>query len=73
MHSVFSAYLLTDVGKKFVREHEADYDAQAVYKRLSECYTTSAAARVNSSDILRHITSARIDQWKGNSESFIIN
>ena len=30
MHSIFSATLQTDRGKKFVREHEDDFDAQMV-------------------------------------------
>ena len=73
MHSMFSATLLTDAGKKYVREHELDFDAQSVYEKLSTYYTNSTSARMNASDILSHITSAKIDAWKGNSESFIIN
>ena len=34
-YSVLNRCLLTDQGKAFVREHEADYNAQAVYTKLS--------------------------------------
>ena len=34
MCSVFSTTLQTDRGKKFVREHEKDFDAQMVYSKL---------------------------------------
>lgn len=73
MCSVFSTTLLTDAGKKYVREHELDFDAQSVYEKLSTYCTNSTSARMNASDTLSYITSAKIDAWKGNSESFIIN
>ena len=36
MHFVFSASLQTDRGKKFVREHEGNFDAQTVYKKIMD-------------------------------------
>ena len=33
MHSVFLTTLQTDRGKKFVGEHEDDFDAQTVHKK----------------------------------------
>ena len=35
MYSVFEEMLQTDMGKYFVRLHEADFDAQAFFKKLS--------------------------------------
>ena len=61
MHSVFSTTLQTDRGNKFVREHEDDFDAQTVYKKLHGFYTTSVGARVSASDMLSHITSATFE------------
>ena len=56
MCSIFSTTLQTDRGKKFVREHEDDFDAQMVYKKLHGFYTTSVEARVSASDMLSYIT-----------------
>ena len=61
MHSVFSTTLQTDRGKKFVREHQEDFDAQMVYKKLHQFHTTSVGARVSASDVLSYITSKKID------------
>ena len=44
MHSVFSTILQTYRGKKFIREHEDDFDAQMVYKKLYRFYATSVGA-----------------------------
>ena len=52
MCSVFSTTLQKDRDNKFVREHEDDFDAQAVYSKLHDFYTTSAGARVNESEML---------------------
>ena len=73
MYSVFMKVLLTDRGKRYVREHEVDFDAQKVYEKLSTFCTDSTAARVNASDLLSYITLGKIDSWKGTSKSFIIH
>ena len=52
---------MTDMGKKYVREHESDFDAQEVYKKLSIYYTNSTSVRINSSCVLSYIKSAKID------------
>ena len=58
MHYVFSTTLKTDRGKKFVRDHEDNFDTQIVYKKSYGFYATSAGDRVSASDILSYITSA---------------
>ena len=73
MCSVFSTTLEMDRGKKFVREHEGDFDAQKVCKKLQVFYTTSSGARVNASEMLSYITSAKFESWKGTTESFMLN
>ena len=73
MHSVFASALQTDIGKKYVREHESDYDAQEVYEKVVDFYTTSTKASVNAADILSYITTAKIETWKGTSESFVLH
>ena len=67
MHSVSASALLTDRGKKCVKEHEADFDAQEVYKKLVNFYTTSTKASMNAADTLSYITTAKIETWKGTS------
>jgi hypothetical protein len=34
VYSMFNRCVQTDSGKSIVRDHEADYDAQAVYRKL---------------------------------------
>ena len=70
---VFSNALQTYRGKKFIREHEDDCNAQMVYKKFHGFYATSVGARVSASDMLSYITSAKFDSWKGTTESFILN
>ena len=73
MCSIFSSTLQTNRGKKFVREHEDDFEAQAVYKKLHGLHTMSIGAQVSASDMLSCVTSAKFESWKGVTESFILN
>ena len=73
MCSVFASALRTDIGKKYAREHESDYDAQEVYKKVVDFYATSTKASMNAADILSYITTAKIETWKGTSESFVLH
>ena len=69
----FSTTLQTNRGKKIVRDHEDDFYAQTIYKKLHGFYATSTGARVSASGILSHITSAKFEAWKGTTESLILN
>ena len=75
MYAVFSKTLLTDKGKSLVREHERDYNAQQVHKKLLDYAQKSTKASVESSQLLTYITSARLGtgSWKGSSHSFILH
>ena len=75
VYSVLESKVLTDQGKNIVRQHEIDYDAQAVYKKLLTHHLVSTKAAMTSSDILSYITSAHLGngEWRGTAESFIIN
>ena len=73
MHSVFERTLLTDQGKASVRQYESTYDSQIICKHLSAYYEENAKAALDSSSLLACITAARIDEWKGSSESFMLN
>ena len=56
-----------------MREHEVDYNAQLVYKKLSAFCTKSTTACVSSLTTLSCITSAEIESWKGTAEAFILH
>ena len=73
MHSAFTSTLLTNRGKKHAREHELDFNAQSVYEKLANFYTDSTVSRVNECDLLSYMTSAKLDSWKGASESFMMH
>ena len=64
---------LDSFGARCVFTSEWDKHAQEVYKKLSFYYTNSTSARINSSNVLSYITSTKIDAWKDDCESFIIN
>ena len=73
MHAVFDKALQTDQGKKHIREHEGDYDAQLICKKLSAFCTKSTTSRVSASTTLSCIMSAKIESWKGTTEAFILH
>ena len=69
------AKVLTDRGKAFVCEHENDFDAQAVYKKLVDHHLCSTKAMIDSSTILSYVTSAQLGngEWHGSTEGFILH
>ena len=75
VYAVFESKLLTDMGKKYVRDHEDDSDAQAVYRKLTLHHTKSTKASMDSANLLSYITSARLGsgEWKGSTAGFVIH
>ena len=75
LYAVLESKVMTDMGRKFVREHERDGDAQKVYEKLLTHHTRSTKAVIDSSNILAYVTSAKLGEgeWKGSTTSFIIN
>lgn len=75
VYAVLEAKVLTDRGRAIVREHEADYDAQAAYQKLINLHLRSTKAQIESAAILSYITSIRLGcgDWKGSTEAFIIH
>lgn len=72
MYSVFEEMLQTDMGKYFVRLHEADFDAQAVFRKLSAYAKESTQASIDTADLLSYITSVKLHtlNWKGSTTFF---
>ena len=74
VYSVFESILKTDMGKYFVRQHEHDYDAQAVFRKLEQYAVASTQAAIDSSGLLTYLTSAKLDShWRGTAQSFILH
>ena len=60
-YSVLNRCLLTDQGKAFVREHEADYDAQAVYIKLIAHAKVSTSAELTKDQLIEFLTLTKLD------------
>ena len=75
MYAVFEKTLLTDKGKALVRAYQRKYDAQAVYKELSEYALKSTKATMDAASILTYITTSRLGDgnWKGTTHAFILH
>ena len=75
VYAVFESKLMTDMGKKFVRDHENDFNAQEIYRKLVKHHTKSTKANMDSANLLSYITSARLGdgEWKGSTCGFIVH
>jgi Reverse transcriptase (RNA-dependent DNA polymerase) len=73
VYAILESKVLTDRGKAIVRDFEDTFDAQAVYKKLTEHHLKSTKAMIESSTILSYITSVRLGsgEWNGTTEGFI--
>jgi hypothetical protein len=73
VYAILESKVLTDRGNVIVREYEDTFDAQEVYKKLTEHHLHSTKAIIESSNILSYITSARFGngEWNGTIEGFI--
>jgi hypothetical protein len=75
MFAVFNKILLTDQGKKIVRAHEVDSNAQAIYEELRDYLLESTRSSLDASKLLTHITSSRIDDghWSGTAHGYLLH
>ena len=67
--------LLTDEGKEAAQAHEADGDSRAVCKKILTHCEKSTSAKLNSSDLMKCVTAARINDghWNGAASAFVHN
>jgi len=74
VYSVFNRCVLIDTGKSIVREHEHDYNAQAVYtKELVQQATTSTKAKLSCDKLVIELTTLLLDStWRGTHEGFVL-
>ena len=75
MYAVFETYLQTDMGKHYVRLHESDSDAQAIFIKLSKYATESTQASLEMGSLLTYLTSTKLhtSNWRGTTHAFILN
>ena len=75
MYAVFEKTLLTDKGKALVRNHQRKYNAQLIYKELSEYALQSTKASLDASSLLTYLTTNRLGdgKWKGTTHAFILH
>ena len=74
VYAVLNTCVLTDTGKEYVREHESDFDAQAVYYKLVSYARKSTAAQLTIDRLVEYLTTARLNSgWKGSSVGFLLH
>jgi hypothetical protein len=75
MFAVFDKILLTDQGKKIVRAHEVDSNAQVIYEELRNYSLEATQSSLDASKLLTHITSSRIDDghWRGTTHGYLLH
>jgi hypothetical protein len=73
VYSVFNRCVQTDTGKSIVREHDHDYNAQAVYTKLVQQATTSTKAKLSCDKLVIELTTSLLDStWRGTHEGFVL-
>jgi len=72
---VFVRTLTTDEGKTLARQHVSDYDAQSIYKSLSDFHSNSMHSELVGNKIMIFLTTFRynVNHWAGKTAvSFIM-
>jgi hypothetical protein len=73
-YAVLNRIIQTDEGKAFVRQHEKDYDAQEVYRKLLNFATKSTAAELAKDGLVKFLTTTKLDnRWNGSTVGFILH
>ncbi|HEY9711418.1 MAG TPA: hypothetical protein V6D48_24640 [Oculatellaceae cyanobacterium] len=75
MYAVFEKTLQTDKGKALVRHYQTSFDAQKIYKELSEYAMKSTKAAMDASTLLSYITTTNLadGKWRGTTHAFILH
>ena len=75
MYSVFEEKLQTDMGKYYVRQHDADFDAQAIFESLSTYAKKSTQASIDTADLLSYITTIKLHDstWRSGAHAFVLH
>ena len=74
IYSVLNKAIMMDQGKSFVREHEKDYNAQAVCRKLVDHANKSTATELAKDSLIEYLTMTKRDsRWHGTMEGFILH
>ena len=74
MFSVYTANLLTDMGKTIVRRHLTTTDAQAVWRELSEHMRTSFKGASEKRRLTQYVTNTVLDDnFQGTTEKCVLH
>ena len=73
-YALLNRIVQTDEGKAFVRQHEKDYDAQTVYRKLLDFATKSTSAELAKDNLIKFLTTTKMDsRWTGTTVGFILH
>ena len=61
VYAVFQKNVQTPEGKRYVREHRGDFNAQAVWVKLEEYSQRSAYATLDNARIMEKLTTTKLD------------
>jgi hypothetical protein len=73
MYDVLNKTVLTNKGKEILRAHHVDRNAQKAYADLCNHYATLTAAVIDAIDTYKYIITAKIEDWRGDTEKFIMH
>jgi hypothetical protein len=73
IYAIFCSNLKTDFRQKLVRDYKSSQNAQAIWKELSNDAEKSTVAQLNATDLLQYTHTARVENWKGTTLSFILH
>ena len=73
-YAMLNRTVQTDEGKAYVRQHERDFNASEVYRKLLDFATTSTAAELNKDSLIKYLTTIKLDsRWSGTTVGFILH
>ena len=74
LFAVFTQTLVDPTAKDILRRHQGTTDAQKIYSELVSAATSSARATLAKQEILKFLTSVKLDHsWKGTHDGFILH
>ena len=74
LFAVFTQTLVDPTAKDILQRHQATTDAQKIYSELVSAATNSACATLAKQEILKFLTSDKLDHsWKGTHDGFILH
>lgn len=75
MYAVFETCLQTSMGRHNVCQHQNDFDAQTIYKKMLHHASRSTQATIDVDEILTYISTNKLhtSNWRGKAHDYILN